>query len=248
DKMNKELETLKLRRQGEINLKHARSKKELKKVIAEVDSYINEVEALIVEEKARIKNENSKLIDENKGKAVYLTIEDSNVSSLNGVLQHMKSISSYDYSGKPISDLNAGTQAILDNPNFKTVEQFNSGEAYIFGFYILQSFSGNALFDTDSYALKPQGEKDLMSIVQMLIAHPEMIIDITGHTDNTGNESDNLTLSINRANAVRDCLIGQGVNPNQIGNVSGVGSANPIGDNNTATGRQQNRRIEINQR
>ena len=70
-------------------------------------------------------------------------------------------------------------------------------------------------------------------------------IAIFGHTDNTGSDAINNPLSVKRAKAVETYLKGQGVSATQIRTVDGQGSTNPVADNSTAAGRQQNRRVEI---
>jgi len=67
---------------------------------------------------------------------------------------------------------------------------------------------------------------------------------VEGHTDSVGSEEMNQKLSENRAQAVRDFLVKQGVQPDNI-TAAGFGKTRPVADNNTASGRQQNRRVEM---
>jgi outer membrane protein OmpA-like peptidoglycan-associated protein len=69
-------------------------------------------------------------------------------------------------------------------------------------------------------------------------------IEIGGHTDNVGKPASNLKLSLDRANAVRDYLIGKGINPERL-TAKGYGMTEPIAENNTEEGRAQNRRTEV---
>ena len=80
-------------------------------------------------------------------------------------------------------------------------------------------------------------------VVQTLKEDNKSVILVTGYTDNTGNDSINIPLSQNRASAVANYLKGQGVT-SRI-DTQGYGSQNPIADNSTAAGREQNRRVEI---
>ncbi|MFQ5609264.1 MAG: OmpA family protein [Woeseiaceae bacterium] len=73
---------------------------------------------------------------------------------------------------------------------------------------------------------------------------PAATISITGHTDVTGYEPNNRALSLARAQAVADYLVSRGTGPDRL-LVSGVGSSQPVADNDTARGRERNRRIEI---
>jgi outer membrane protein OmpA-like peptidoglycan-associated protein len=67
---------------------------------------------------------------------------------------------------------------------------------------------------------------------------------IEGHTDNVGSDETNLNLSQRRANSVQSYLVSQGVNAARLSS-SGLGEGSPVADNDTDTGRQQNRRVEL---
>ena len=100
------------------------------------------------------------------------------------------------------------------------------------------------LFEFDSYKLKGQHYAQLDSLSQFLVAHPTLEARITGHTDNKGNERHNVTLSMQRAEAVALYLINSGVRRERIF-VEGLGSTRPIRRNDTEEGRSKNRRVEI---
>ena len=104
---------------------------------------------------------------------------------------------------------------------------------------------GDILFDTAKYNLKSSAKMSLNELAALLKSEPYVLIDIQGHTDSTGSDKVNDPLSQNRAQAVASYLVSQGVQSSQFKNVSGFGSHNPIADNSTATGRAQNRRVEI---
>jgi outer membrane protein OmpA-like peptidoglycan-associated protein len=67
---------------------------------------------------------------------------------------------------------------------------------------------------------------------------------VEGHTDSVGGDDYNMRLSENRASAVRDYLVAQGINPANVG-AQGFGKTVPVADNSTAAGRQMNRRVEL---
>lgn len=103
---------------------------------------------------------------------------------------------------------------------------------------------GNITFDTGKSLVKDNFKKTLDSIVEVVNKYDKTILQITGYTDSTGGYDMNMALSRDRANAVKNYLISKGVPANRIA-TEGKGPANPIGDNNTVAGREQNRRVEI---
>ena len=103
---------------------------------------------------------------------------------------------------------------------------------------------GNITFDTNKSAIKPNFYATLNKVAQVLAEDTKSAILVTGYTDNTGNDSINIPLSQARAQAVASYIASQGVSTTRI-NAQGQGAANPIADNSTAAGREQNRRVEI---
>jgi OOP family OmpA-OmpF porin len=103
---------------------------------------------------------------------------------------------------------------------------------------------GDVLFETGKAELRPGALRNLYPLVTFLQKYPERRVLIEGHTDSVGSESSNLDLSQRRADAVRDFLLQNGVNAAQI-TTRGYGKASPVASNDTATGRQQNRRVEL---
>ena len=99
-------------------------------------------------------------------------------------------------------------------------------------------------FATNSYAIKPELRNVLDPFANSLRGDPNAHVSIVGYTDNTGSAAINNPLSVERAQSVRDYLVARGVAPAQI-ETSGLGSNNPVADNSTASGRAQNRRVEI---
>ena len=103
---------------------------------------------------------------------------------------------------------------------------------------------GDVLFDTGSASLKPGADLSLDRLASYLSAHPQTKILIEGHTDNRGSDEYNDALSERRAQAVANALTSRGVSPDAIRAV-GRGKSLPVASNDTAAGRQQNRRVEI---
>ncbi|MFL5789776.1 MAG: OmpA family protein [Flavisolibacter sp.] len=102
----------------------------------------------------------------------------------------------------------------------------------------------NIFFDYNKYELKPESQVELDKLVQLMQDNLTMKILIEGHTDNIGSASDNLKLSENRAKAVMKYLISKNISANRLAS-KGLGASRPIADNQTESGRAQNRRTEI---
>lgn len=100
------------------------------------------------------------------------------------------------------------------------------------------------LFETNKSVLRSEHFRTLNPIVEYLLQHPERSVKITGHTDNVGSESNNLTLSRKRADVVAEYLVDNGVALNRVEPL-GLGSAKPLAENTTEAGRKQNRRVEL---
>src|SRR5438874_2005013 len=102
----------------------------------------------------------------------------------------------------------------------------------------------DVLFDTGSYTLKPGAREKLAKISGIVLAHPGLSLQIEGHTDSVGGDEFNQQLSERRADSVRDFLAEQGVAPSTI-TAHGFGKTQPVASNETAEGRQRNRRVEL---
>ena len=107
------------------------------------------------------------------------------------------------------------------------------------------TFDSGILFATNSSTLSAASKNSLNQFAGVLKNNSDCDIAIFGHTDNTGSDAINNPLSVKRAKAVETYLKGQGVSAAQIKTVDGQGSTNPVADNSTAAGRQQNRRVEV---
>ena len=102
----------------------------------------------------------------------------------------------------------------------------------------------DVLFDTGKYSLKPGAREKLAKVAGILLAYPGLNIQVGGYTDNVGGDEMNQKLSENRAGSVRDYLVQQGVATNSV-TARGFGNTLPVTTNDTSTGRQQNRRVEL---
>jgi outer membrane protein OmpA-like peptidoglycan-associated protein len=102
----------------------------------------------------------------------------------------------------------------------------------------------DVLFDTGKYTLKPGAREKLSRVAGILIAYPGLDIAVGGYTDNVGTDQLNQGLSEQRAGAVRDYLVQQGVSMNSI-TATGFGNTLPVASNDDSAGRQENRRVEL---
>jgi outer membrane protein OmpA-like peptidoglycan-associated protein len=102
----------------------------------------------------------------------------------------------------------------------------------------------DVLFDFNKYTLKPEARERLARISGIVLAYPDLRLEIDGYTDSIGSDEYNQTLSDKRAEAVRDYIVTSGVPMNNVV-ARGMGKADPVADNTTAQGRQLNRRVEM---
>ncbi len=102
----------------------------------------------------------------------------------------------------------------------------------------------NLFFDLGKATLKPESEPELKRILQVMKENMALVIEISGHTDNTGSDEINNKLSLERANAVKENLLKGGIDQARI-RTKGYGKSKPKADNATEEGRQINRRVEI---
>ena len=112
--------------------------------------------------------------------------------------------------------------------------------------YEKNTMAAEALFDHDKSTLKPAGQQALQDLGDTIKAKGARVVDIDviGHTDSDGSEEYNQSLSVRRAQSVKDYLVSEGVDAAII-DVSGQGELNPVVSNATKEGRAQNRRVDI---
>src|ERR1700758_3848233 len=102
----------------------------------------------------------------------------------------------------------------------------------------------DVLFDFNKYALKPEARERLARISGIVLAYPDLHLNIEGYTDSIGSDEYNQILSEKRAATVRDYLVSSGVSINNVV-AEGFGKADPVADNSTAAGRKLNRRVDM---
>jgi outer membrane protein OmpA-like peptidoglycan-associated protein len=118
------------------------------------------------------------------------------------------------------------------------VESVNNGQA------IKVTFDSGILFSTNSSSLSASSKTALTQFANSLKTNPDTYVEIYGHTDSSGNDKINIPLAEHRSGSVEKYLEGQGITASRMAS-QGLGSSQPVADNGTATGRQQNRRVEI---
>ena len=99
-------------------------------------------------------------------------------------------------------------------------------------------------FPVNSYTIQPQFQQTLNEVAQTLGSYNSTYVDVLGHTDSTGSDSYNQTLSVNRAQSVASYLSSRGVGSARLA-VRGYGESAPLASNDSEMGRSQNRRVEI---
>jgi len=141
----------------------------------------------------------------------------------------------------------AGIGRYMDNQEAALRQQFAASEAANIqrnADVLAVTFKSDVLFDVDSAALKPGSYTEINRVANVLVQYPQTNIQIAGHTDSTGSETYNQSLSERRAMSVQNALANQGVAPNRMQTL-GFGESQPIADNATEAGRQMNRRVVV---
>lgn len=105
-------------------------------------------------------------------------------------------------------------------------------------------FPGDLLFATGSSQLNGAAQARLRSLAAVLVDHPDTAVQVQGYADATGTAESNVALSARRAEAVQRYLVGRGVPASRVA-VAGFGAEAPVASNQTPSGRQANRRVEI---
>jgi OOP family OmpA-OmpF porin len=151
-----------------------------------------------------------------------------NASAVDGVVPYEDAVNLYFLKSVNISD--TGTAAKISYTETKTKVLANGQWHITFG-------SGSSAIAGST--------KDLETIFNLLVQAEQAKLQVVGHTDNSGNSNNNLTLSKGRANSVVEYLVGRGISKDRFQLVDGKGDNSPIGDNSTSDGKAKNRRVEI---
>lgn len=140
----------------------------------------------------------------------------------------------------------ADESGALDDTTWDTGEEASAQEVSLVPAQGLSmSLTEQLLFPVNSSALTPEGTRKVGEIADVLREFPESDVFVMGYTSSDGDDAYNVQLSQRRADAVRNTLIANQISPSRI-TALGMGSSNPVATNDTAAGRLQNRRVEIN--
>jgi len=140
----------------------------------------------------------------------------------------------------------AGVGAYMDHQESKLREKLQGTGVSVTraGDDLILNMPGNVTFELNQADIRPGFYEVLNSVVLVVKEFDETVIEISGYTDSTGSDTYNQTLSERRADSVGSYFIAQGVAAGRVV-TKGFGERNPIADNNTAAGREQNRRVEL---
>ncbi|MCX7546038.1 OmpA family protein [Marinicella gelatinilytica] len=142
--------------------------------------------------------------------------------------------------------IGAGIGAYMDHQEKELREELEGTGVRVVreGDQIQLIMPSNITFNTDEYLIKNEFYSTLDSVGKVLYKYKDTQLDVIGHTDSTGNDNYNMTLSQRRANSVASYLENNGIQGNRLTTI-GMGETQPIADNNTVNGRAQNRRVEL---
>lgn len=126
----------------------------------------------------------------------------------------------------------------------QALDQSESASVQRQGDLLTISLKGDVTFDTNSAVVRPGLYSEIDRIANVMQNYPETVVMIEGHTDSRGSDSANLDLSRRRGEAVKALFVERGVTPGRI-EVLASGESKPIATNDTESGRQMNRRVEI---
>ncbi|MDQ3015388.1 MAG: OmpA family protein, partial [Bacteroidota bacterium] len=132
----------------------------------------------------------------------------------------------------------------MDKQAAKIREDLKGAKVERVGEGIVITFDSGILFDHDSYALKSTTRENLNELSPTLKKYDDTDLRILGHTDNTGTDDYNQSLSVKRASSVDNYLVSQGIASSRL-STAGYGETDPIATNETDEGRELNRRVEV---
>ena len=138
----------------------------------------------------------------------------------------------------PVGSREGGTARILLLKQFNAILQTRDTAR---GLIVNMS---DVLFDTGKFTLRPAAREKLAKVAGIVSGHPGLRLDVEGYTDSVGGDDYNQKLSEQRGGSVRDYLLAQGMAAASV-SAKGFGETQPVASNDTAEGRQQNRRVEL---
>lgn len=132
----------------------------------------------------------------------------------------------------------------------KQIENIDAGKAYTADYTkkasnVVASGEWRINFESGRATLRPEGKDVLEQIYNLLIQAEDSKLELVGHTDNTGTQDANYSLSMARAEAVKSYLIQKGIPASRFQKIDGKGQDDPVADNNTPAGKAQNRRVVV---
>jgi outer membrane protein OmpA-like peptidoglycan-associated protein len=146
---------------------------------------------------------------------------------------------------KPVTNIVKKFYEKTPFPNYNDFENAGDLKVYTKNGKVYVSLSENLLFKSGSIIVDPKGKDALKKLAEVLNKNTDIKILVEGHTDNVGSRESNMTLSKNRANALKKYLNTKGVPDTQM-TTKWYGPDKPIDVNTTPEGRQHNRRVEMN--
>ncbi|MFN5475195.1 MAG: OmpA family protein [Sphingobacteriales bacterium] len=132
----------------------------------------------------------------------------------------------------------------------KSIENIDAGQAYTANYdkkatSVVASGEWRINFESGRAIIRPEGKDVLEEIYNLLIQAEDSKLELVGHTDNTGTQEANYSLSVARAEAVKSYLMKKGIPANRFQKIDGKGQDEPLADNATTAGKAQNRRVVI---
>jgi outer membrane protein OmpA-like peptidoglycan-associated protein len=203
--------------------------------------------------KNRLKSVENKLVDSDKdGVADYLDLEPSTPEGSNVNTHGQKVV---DTDGDGIEDTEDYCPTVKGSVQFKgcptavgssqsSTDEAQGSEVEGQLKYDVQKYTTDINFETKSTSIKLASKKQLDALAKILVSNSSLIINLHGHCDNIGEDVLNNKLSLERANSVKDYLVGKGVDASKI-NSKGHGTSKPKQSNETEKGRSANRRVEF---
>jgi len=144
-----------------------------------------------------------------------------------------------------LASLDAGTLTdSLERDLSQAVETSRTAMVFREKNLLVVTLSGDAVFNMNSATVKTAAGSEIHSIANVIAQHPNSFVRVEGHTDSRGSEFNNMLLSKDRAEAVKNLLIQRGVDASRI-EIIPFGESKPLISNQTEAGRRKNRRVEI---
>lgn len=140
-------------------------------------------------------------------------------------------------------------KSFSDNKEYKTIKVPSQEGSINFNFSIKVELPktytlDNVFFDSGRSVIRPESFRELNELAEFMKLKKTLVIEIAGHTDNVGEAAANMKLSQERSESVRDYLIRKGIAADRV-TAKGYGATQPIAENTSDKGRQQNRRTEV---